>query len=477
MGDEMVLIQPSRRDNPVLCMVVALIGTLLGVFSYCILPAESMYITIGCLLIIALLITAPRFGLYASILILPVCWGPLMNTPMLGIPGLKISVILPLLAVLYLTMVYKPRKLDHTEYAFFFSIFIIFSIAVFRSYSYLAQKSIRDGNELSMVNHFMTNYLRPLLLFCFTIVLASYLRTERQMKQVMKVLMGSMVIGFAYLIFYVSGNASSDFEMLRTIIQEAVGMHPGYYANYFVVMVPITLLLAIRMHWRICYGILGIELISIALTFSRASYLVTIVSVFAVLLLCKKYFVIGGIILTFPFLVSILPNIIVNRALTGLAERDLSVISAGRVESIWKPLLQEIAGDFGMLLFGNGRYGIFRTNVYQMGAVFSVNNAHNILLDMVCDGGIVALFIFVLFFMYYLKKFWIASRKSSNVMDSCILSGTCIGVGAFLVKGMTDGVFWAESSNAMIYVLLGISIAVIYRNKEKREYIRQTQKN
>lgn len=457
------------KANPILCITVGIVALLLSIAAYRVMPIEFLFVITGVLFLLFLLVEAPKSGLYLILLIMPAAYSIFLDPPLLGISGLKIPVVLPIVAFLYLFFVVERRKLAGADCAFFWIIFISYTIAIARSFPYLREQSLRVGKEYTLFDHLTTNYLRPIMIFLLMIIIAAYIKNEKDIKQIMKVLFGGVLVGFALVCYTFAITGTISYDIFRDNLIATVGIHSGYFANFFVVLVPVTLLLAIYMKWRVCYLFLAIELVSVALTFSRASYVVVILSIIAVLIVCKKYLAILIGIIASPVIYMLLLSFIVERAMTGIAENDYSVISAGRIDSIWKPLIQELSGDMQFLLFGNGRYGIHDTTVYQSSAALNVNNAHNILLDMVCDGGIILLVFFIIFFVHYLRKFYQAAVISKSPLNRSILLGTCIGVGAFLLKGMTDGVLWPESSNAIVYVMMGLSLAIAYRIKDKKE--------
>lgn len=460
------------RANPLLILAVLVFAITIGICSYTYIPIEVMFAITGILFLVFLLVEAPKSGLYVTILILPISWSVFLNIPLLNISGLKIPVVLPLIAFLYLIFVVKPRFIEGRDQAFFAVFIALFTIAVVRSYPYLQAHYIALGEEFSLFSHFTTNYLRPFMIILMVIMIACYVRSEKELTQIVKVVLGSVLIGFPLIISTLSKVSFTDFEKIREQLLEVTGMHPGYFANYFLVLIPLTLLLAIKMSWKVCYLLFAIEVVSVALTFSRASYVVALISIGVVLVLCKKWKVLLGVAIISPMIYMMIPNLILNRALTGLAENNVSVISAGRVDSIWEPLLEEMSTDVELLLLGNGRYGIFDTTAYRSGAAFNVNNAHNILLDCICDGGVITLIFILCFFLHYLWKFYRTLKLTTNPLHQSILLGSILGILGFIMKGATDGVFWPESSNAMVYVLLGLSIAVVYRNYE-RLYLKQ----
>lgn len=459
------------RANPLLVLIVMVVSLTIGIVSFTYIPLEIIFALMGLMLMVSFLVKTPRLGLYATILLLPLFWTGIFETRLIGISGLKISVVLPLVSFLFLFFVIKSRKIQGTDQAFFAVLIALLTVAVIRCYPYLKQYTAMMGEELTVFRLFSTYLLRPLLIFLIVPFLASYLQTEKDLNQAAKVIITSAVVAFGLIVYALFQVPFTNYEDFRSELQTICGMHAGYYANYLLCLIPLTLCLAIKKHWKICYFILAIEVVGVALTFSRASYGVAVVSILIVFIVCKKGQIVFGIVIASPIMISLVPSLFLERALSGVAEKDIAVISAGRIDSIWKPLLQEFSQKPRLLLLGNGRYGMLNTTCYHSGASYRVNNAHNILLDSICDGGIIVLFFFVIFFIHYLKKFYLTTKQTQNPLYQSILWGAILGIAGFITKGTTDGVFWPESSNAMIYVLLGLGIAVVYRDQEGLHHI------
>lgn len=429
-----------------------------------------LFIFSGAMIIFAIYIEKPKLGLYTILIILPVSWTLFLDKPLMNISGLKAPVVLPFISYLFLILTVKARKLQQSDKILMFVWVMSYTITVARGYGYLSDKSVVEGNDLPIAGYIASVYIRALFLFLLMYFIAAYIQKMREIKRILIILLVSLVIGFGVIVYiYLTAPILTDFEEIRAYGAEIVGMHIGYYANYFVFLVPLTLLLALNTKWKICYVLYGIELLAIGATFSRASYLVTILSTVTILIVHKRWKTIIGIVLSLPFIAVAMPGIVIERALTGLENKDVGTISAGRVQVIWTPIIKELLSDFRFFLLGNGKYGIYNTKAYRTGGTLDVNNAHNIFLDAICDGGIIVAIFFLFFFGYFIVKFYKAYRKSKNEFSRCILLGSCFAIIAFIIKGTTDGVFWAESSNAMIYVLLGLGLAVIYWEREVRK--------
>lgn len=453
----------SKKINGLAILGVVIATIMLTTLFINYLSFNILLIFSAALVGLAVFIQKPKLGLFAILIILPISWTQFFDKPLMDISGLKVPVVLPFISFMFLILTVEARKMNRADKIFMFIWVVAYTITVARGYSYLSEKSALEGNPLNIAGYTASVYIRALFLFLLMYFIAAYIKDMKEIKMVLIVLMVSLVIAFGVMIYiYITAPNLTNFEEIRNYALEVVGMHVGYYANYFVFLVPITLLLALNTKWKICYLMYAIEVGTILATFSRASYMVIALFTVLILIIHRRWKTLIGIVMCAPFAALAVPEMVIKRALTGLENKDVGTISAGRVQVIWTPLIKELFSNFRFFLFGNGKYGIFNTKAYRTGGTLDVNNAHNIVLDAICDGGILLAIFFICFFAFFVVKFFIAYRKSTNEFSKCILLGTCFAVFGLVMKGATDGVFWAESSNAMIYVLLGLSLAVTY---------------
>ncbi|RDU24791.1 O-antigen ligase family protein [Anaerosacchariphilus polymeriproducens] len=453
----------SNKINRLVISGVVFAALLLTFIFTNYLSFNILFIFGGALVVLSIFIERPKFGLYVFLMILPVSWTQFLDKPLMDISGLKLPVVIPFFGFLFLALTVQARKLLRSDKIFMFVWVVFYTITVARGYGYLSDKAALEGGPITVSGYIASTYLRALLLFLIMYFIAAYIQNMKEIKMVLIILFISLVIATGVMVYiYSTAPNLTDFEEIRNYAGDIVGMHIGYYANYFVFLVPITLLLALNTKWKICYLLYFMEIGAILSTFSRASYMVTTIFTVLILVISKRWKTIIAIVVSAPFAVVAIPDMVINRALTGLENKDLGKISAGRVQVIWTPIIKELVSDFKFLLIGNGKYGIFNTKAFRTGGTLNVNNAHNIFLDSICDGGIILAVFFICFFAFFIVKFLKTYRKSDNEFSKSILLGTCFAIAGFIMKGFTDGVFWAESSNAIIYVLLGLCLAVIY---------------
>jgi hypothetical protein len=157
------------------------------------------------------------------------------------------------------------------------------------------------------------------------------------------------------------------------------------------------------------------------------------------------------------------PDTVIERGLTGIEERNLQAFSAGRVENIWMPLLDDVKRDPKKLLVGSGRYAIIHSSPLWKG------HAHNMYLTTFLDTGIVGLSFFVLFFLYFLKEIRNGIRDVPKGKYRTLLAGTLVSIVAYLLSGMTGRNFFPEMSNSYLWISLAISLNIVRMHQKERK--------
>ncbi len=120
-------------------------------------------------------------------------------------------------------------------------------------------------------------------------------------------------------------------------------------------------------------------------TFSRGGFVGMLIVLIAYTLEMRRFMwiVAASVILAVGALC--LPEAVIERLTTGLAESDLNALSAGRVTQIW-PLLLPVIGDHWLL--GSGMESILWSPPVTSGALV-VTQPHNAYLGLLLDYGVI----------------------------------------------------------------------------------------
>lgn len=420
------------------------------------------------------LLKNPKIGLYLTLLMLPFSWSDVLDHQLFGIPGMKLPVVLPMVTYGILFMSQKKNKLKREDKVFACLYIIFYIVVILHSLSDMkVMFDVAFGYPFSYLRYFSTYFMRPVLVFLLMYLPVIFCYELKDIKKYTIVLLVSILAASLLVIVEFIKAPKGDFETIREMIGDAFGMHSSNIVNFIVLTLPLTLALGINLHKKIFYVFACVEIIAIGVLFSRGAYVVTLFSIASVLYLLKRRKTLAGLIISLPLVYLALPGMIKNRILTGLLEGNVQDISAGRVDHIWKPIIQEMWNNPEIILFGYGKYGFINSKVYKSGLVYDAVHAHNLYLDIICDGGIFLLVFFMVFFFRYLIRFYKGFKITKDPFLQSILIGVFVSVPGFLIKGFIDGVFWAEVETSMIYVLMGLGLLVTgYIEKENGKYNR-----
>ena len=411
------------------------------------------------------LIRKPVYGIVLVILATPFSGSAWLDEQIAGIPGAKITNLLVMAAIGFLVISMKPARLHKLDRTFIYGVIILFTIAVFRSTSYIGLTyNMIWQDEYSFGRYILSHLIRPLLIFAPFILIVCYVRSREDVKKIAVATMLSIVaLAFTLLVLYALFTPDKlNFEMVREGFKEMLGMHGNNLADFFIAVYP--LLLAYTVSKKNPFFVMGlaVSLGAIGIIYSRSAYLVVLICTFAFFIFSRRGkfvpLILGAGAVGFSFI----PQTIIQRAVTGFANNDLNDISAGRINDIWLPLINEFLGQPLKLLIGAGRYAIMGTEAFKNGLTLRVGHAHSMYLDTLLDSGIIGLGFFLIFFFLFLRRFIAAHKiiEDRSLLD--ILIGIEISVVAFLIRGFSDSFFFPTLTNAFLWINLGLGAAIVY---------------
>lgn len=419
----------------------------------------------GAAIVLFLLARKPVYGIVLLILTTPFSATKLLDTQLAGIPGMKITNLLAAAAVAFLFLFMKPSRIQQVDKVFISGVIAIFTIAVLRSTSFIGETySMIWEDQYGLSRYLLSHLIRPLLIFIPFILIITYVRKLEDIRKIALASMASIVaLAAVILILYAFFTPDKlDFEDVRMGFKAVMGMHGNNLADFFIAVYPILLAYtAGRKHPLLVAGLI-ISLCAIAVLYSRSAYLVVIICTLAFFIFSRRTKHLPLIIAGGLAGVSFIPQTIIQRALTGLTSGNANSITAGRVDGIWRPLLDEFTARPIKLIFGTGRYAVMGADAFKSGLMLRVGHAHSMYLDTLFDSGIVGLGFFIVFFMLFLRRFVRAHKyiKDKALLD--ILIGIEVSVIAFMIRGVTDSFFFPALTNAFLWINLGTGVAIVY---------------
>ena len=198
---------------------------------------------------------------------------------------------------------------------------------------------------------------------------------------------------------------------------------------------------------------LGVVAIALMLTFSRGAF-IGFAMVNLLFLLSRRNLaglMLSGILFAVVFIA--LPEAVFDRLSTGLGG-GVNAVSAGRVENIWLPLLDEF---WRSPLFGNGLGSIAWSDAMRSGRILLVIHPHNAYLQAVLDLGLVGLVLVLSFFYGIWRQFREQSRNLAiSPLSRGFFAGAATGLLSLLVCGMAGGSLLPTAEQTYLWFAIGL---------------------
>jgi len=187
----------------------------------------------------------------------------------------------------------------------------------------------------------------------------------------------------------------------------------------------------------------------VASSYSRGPYLAAAVTVFVLLFMGRKQAI--KMLAVSPLLLLLIPTGVFKRLLSLLGSGDISINTRS---AIWADCIEILKKKW---LFGMGP-GVANVRKLLVGT-YGINqpHAHNIILQLMLEGGIIGTSIFVaaiVFIIVEMVKLGIRSKEGRSLGVAVIASIT-----GFLTCGMTDYVIYGAKVLQYFMMILGLALA------------------
>ena len=311
----------------------------------------------------AIILRIPMVGVSALLLTVPFVGTTLLRTQIGGIPGLKIANIVPLAVFVLILISGSIRKPKGRELLFFFGVLLIFTIALIRSTAYIGKYTMFIwAEEYSVTRYYLSFLLKPLLLFLSFFIIIGVAWDGKIIRGIAGVFVLSVfLLSVAILVYYVAFTPNKgNFQLVRNGFSSLLNLHGNAIVDFYVLSFPVVLSLAFKEKKPFVLLTLLLSLASVGFLYSRGGYLAIAISVVLFLALTKRWVWIPLLGICGFFGYSLIPQTIIKRILTGLGSSDLNTISAGRIGTIWMPVIPEYLADPVKLFFRGGPIRICR---------------------------------------------------------------------------------------------------------------------
>jgi len=462
----------ERRVSPGLVFAgIALLGVFWG-FVVALAGLNALYLCaalVGC----AFILLDFRIGVVLLILLMPISSSRFFPHAMLGITGLNpLNLLLVGTLGSYLFHRLSDRSLGRfmpRPLLWLYVVPILVAGALgSRHFGDIAPILFHGLLEFDNVTGYVRDLVvKPLLIVIFALLVgAAASRSEKPEKLLIPALisvwvMGSMVILFVYLSGVTLGELASSTS--REFLS-ALGMHANELGRMYEVSYALLLFTwAESKEPRLRFALLasmGLVMIALMLTFSRGAFLGFIVVNVLFLLWRRnlKTLIFGCLVAAVALLV--LPSAVYDRVATGFGRgfgSGSNMISAGRIEFLWLPLLPEVPRS---PIYGNGLGSILWSDAMRKGAgvtILAVGHPHNAYLQALLDMGVAGLIFVCAYFAHVGKGF---RALSADPALSPILRGFYLGAAAglvsLLIAYLADSSLLPRPEQAFLWLAIGM---------------------
>jgi len=417
----------------------------------------------GGLVALLLMQRHPLAALCVLLVVTPFSSTALLDSQLGGITGLKIPIILALLTILANVLSPAQAKGSRTENVLAFGMFFFLSVSVIRSLPHLAVFNWFWNDSMDPLRFLLSHLVKPALYFVPFVLVVRYVRERKDFVLLLDALQcGVVALSLLLLgIYLFSVPDKSNFEIVRGIFGEALGMHGNDLALFYIVLYPVALARLIDRRSFLGWATVLLSIATVLVLYSRAAYVVLLLESAMVLLSQRGRRLLPLLVLLGIVLSLVLPSSVAQRATTGLNSGDANVISAGRVQDIWLPLIKEYLHDPFRLVFGAGRYAILFSESAKSNLVLEVGHAHNMYLDIILDAGLVGLAFFLVSFLGILRTF---AAKVGSCPDTHLRSslyGIFVSLIGYMVSGFSGRSFMPTLDNGYLWVLLAVGLGIV----------------
>jgi O-Antigen ligase len=445
------------------------------------------------LLVFAAILHNPRRGLVLLSILVPLSGSMRMPHQLLGIPGLNPLnlAFLATLAGLFLLMVFpgirRPLPLKQLPVPAALLVLMVLPMVLAAAHGTfsvgLIPASLQRTGDIAFSD--WGGYLRDVLVVPLLSVFAGQLlglvlRVDGPVSESRTYLYAPLV-GVCALagVFLVNAFASlgSLYAMAdqdaRNALAAAAGMHPNEVSVMFNGALAWALFTArgAPLRSRIAlWAVAALMSVASVLTFSRGGFIGMSVVLIAYTLEIRRFrWIVAASVLLAVGAMS-LPDAVIERLTTGLAESDLNAVSGGRVTQIW-PLLPPLIAEHWLL--GGGMESILWSPPVRSG-VLVVTQPHSAYLGVLLDYGAVGAVMILSFHVWC----WFALRRLARRIEDGALGAvdriwaqfvraTSVMLPVLMVQAVTDNRLTPTPSQTLMWLALGLAFGLRARCRDQ----------
>jgi len=259
----------------------------------------------------------------------------------------------------------------------------------------------------------------------------------------------------------------------RNALAAAAGIHPNEVSLMFNCALAWALFTArgAPLRSRIAlWTVAALMAVSSLLTFSRGGFIGMLIVLIAYTLEMRRFMWIAAASVLLAVGALSLPEAVIERLTTGLAQSDVNAVSGGRVTQIW-PLLLPVIGDHWLL--GSGMESILWSPPVRSGALV-VTQPHNAYLGLLLDYGVVGAVMILAFHIWC----WFDLHRLARRIEGGALGGvdrvwaqfvraTSVMLPVLMAQSVTDNRLTPTASQTLMWLALGLAFGLRARCRDQ----------
>ncbi len=449
---------------------IALLGVLCG--SAVALGELSALYLCACLIGCVFILRDFRIGVVLLILLLPISNSSVFPHAMLGVKSLN-PVNLLLIGTLGSCLLHglfngSQRRFIPRPLLWLYVVPIVVAGVMGSQHADEIPSYLFNGPLFENVASYLRDMVvKPLLIVIFALLVgAAVSRSEKPERFLAPALVSIWVMVSIVVVFVLLSGASLK-ELASSESREflsPLGMHANELGRLYACAYALLLFTwaeakspALRL---VLLASMGLVIVALVLTFSRGAFL----SFFLINVLFlfwrrnAKSLILFGLLAA--CVVFLLPGAVYDRVMTGFGHgfgSGSNMISAGRVEFIWLPLLPELPKS---PIFGHGLGSILWSEPMRRGAgvtILAVGHPHNAYLGALLDMGIAGLILLCAYFVHVWKGF--RALSVDPTLDASFrgfYAGAAAGLASLLISYVTDSSLTPGPEQVFLWLAIGM---------------------
>ena len=459
----------SNFDHILTAIIVGIPAVLVGGLV-AIIGGHILFIVYFASIVAPIIVINYRIGVWLLVFLLPFAATQLIPREVLGIRGFN-----PVNGVLMLTLlslfvsflagrgviqlVHLPRRFLAYVAVMAFGAYVGAGSA---EHAVVVPDATGVCEPVTVTTYLLDNFAKPMIILIVALLAATVARNGNG-RSLIWALAAAYVVLFLVIVAYVVINGISLQDLASSDARGFLswtGMHAneiGLQANLGLAILLFTaratrgvLPRLILFASAVAAGMLA------ALTFSRGAF-IGLSLILGYYLLSRLR--IGPLLLAFSIILGaglLLPdNPLFQRATTGFEARDTDAITAGRVQTIWRPLLPTF---WEAPIIGHGLGSTAWATPNLRGEMFQTGHPHNAYLGVLLDLGLVGVAVVGAFFWSVWKTF---RRLSQHHVDSQwrgVFEGSIVALLCLAIQGVTGDSFTPTYAQAALWVCYGLAL-------------------